>query len=98
VAVEEREAPVEGVVEPLVERDTTVLEPVVEVVPVLLTLALADIVAVGGAVRVPTAVAETVAVPVLDLLGFMLPDPDTEAVDVLVLEGEPLGLRVCPGL
>ena len=98
MAVEEREAPAEGVTEPLVERDTTVLEPVVEVVPVLLTLALADTVAVGGIVRVLTAVGETVAVPMLDLLGFMVPDSDTEAVDVFVLEGEPLALRVCPGL
>ena len=98
MAVEERDAPVEGVGEPLVERDTTVLEPVVEVVPVLLTLALAETLAVGATVRVPTAVAETVAVPMLDLLGFMVPDPDTEAVDVFVLEGEPLPLRVCIGL
>ena len=98
MAVEEREAPVEGVVEPLVERDMMVFDPVLEVVPVLLTLALAETVAVGTTVRVPTAVAETVAVPMLDLLGFMVPDPDTEAVDVFVLEGEPLALRVCPGL
>ena len=98
VAVEEREAPVEGVTEPLVVRDTCVLDPVLDVVPVLLTLALADTVAVGTTVRVLTAVAETVAVPMLDLLCFMVAETDTEVVDVFVLEGEPLALRVCIGL
>ena len=88
----------EGVTEPLVVRDTCVLDPVLDVVPVLLTLALADTVAVGTTVRVLTAVAETVAVPMLDLLCFMVAETDTEAVDVFVLEGEPLALRVCIGL
>ena len=98
MAVEERDAPVEGVVEALLVRDMMVLDAVLDVVPVLLTLALADTVAVGGTVRVLIAVGEKVAVPMLDLLGFMVPDPDTEAVDVFVLEGEPLPLRVCIGL
>lgn len=98
MAVEEREARVEGVTEPLVVRDMCVLEPVLDVVPVLLTLVLAEIVAVGTMVRVLTAVAEPVTVQMLDLLCLIVAETDTEAVDVFVLDGEPLVLRVCIGL
>lgn len=88
----------EGVTEPLVVRDMCVLEPVLDVVPVLLTLVLAEIVTVGTMVRVPAPVAETLAVPMLDLLCLIVAETDTEAVDVFVLDGEPLVLRVCIGL
>lgn len=98
VAVEEGVGPTERVTVGLAERDTMVFEPVLVIVPVLLTLALAEIVAVGSTLGLPTLVTDPVALVGIDLLGFTVADTDTEPVDVLEAEAEPLRLRVATGL